>query len=238
MKKKKNKKKFFFLYQNDNTNNTKIKIFGKKFVLNNKNKCKIFMNEKEIELSEYCEIDPKFLNKYIIIRFIEKQPISDMSYMFYECTSLIAILNFFNFEMNKVTNMSCMFFGCSSLKYLNDFLLLRDINPENISYMFFGCTDLINIPNIALWNLQNIKNQKLIFGNINENIKEMYPSLSDYINNEINIIYKYDKNMNKIKLFGKIFVENNKNNCILIVNGKTLDLCEYYEIKENKNKIN
>ena len=137
----KKQKEIIFLYQTDNSKNTKIKIFDKKFILNNKNKCKIFMNEKEIELAEYCDIDPKFLNEnnIVIIKFIEKQTINDMSYMFYNCISLKAIYNFSNFDMSKVTNMSYMFYGCSSLKYLNDFLLLKDINSENISYMFFGC---------------------------------------------------------------------------------------------------
>ena len=232
--KEKKQKEIIFLYQKDN-NNTRIKIFDEKFILNNKNKCKIYINEKEIELAEYYDIDPNFLNKNIIIRFIEKQTIDDMSYMFYNCPSLISIHNFCNFDMSKVTNMSYMFYGCSSLKYLNDFLLLKDINPENISYMFVGCRALLNLPNISLWNLQNIKKKELIFGNINQNIKEIYPNLYDFMNNEIDIIYKYDKNMNKIKLFGKSFVNNNKNNCILIINKKILDLCEYYEIKENKN---
>ena len=231
----KKQKEIIFLYQNNNSKNAKIKIFDKKFILNNRNKCKIFMNEKEIELAEYCDIDPNFLNKKIIIRLIEKKPINDMSYMFYNCTSLIAIYNFSKFDMNKVINMSYMFFGCSSLKYLNDFLLLKDINPENISYMFFGCKALKNLPNITLWNLQNIKNQELIFGNIDQNIKEIYPNLSDYMNNEIDIIYKYDKNMSKIKLFGSIFVKNNKNKCLLIIDNKMKELCEDYEIKENKN---
>jgi len=235
--KEKKQKEIIFIYQNDNYKNTQIKIFGKKFILNNKNKCKIFINEKEIELTEYYDIDPNFLNKNIIIRFIEKQIINDMSYMFYDCTSFKEIYNFSNFDMSKVTNMSYMFCGCSSLKYLNDFLLLKDINPKNISYLFFGCKALINLPNIKLWNLQNIKNQELIFGNINEKISEKYPNLSDFMNNnEIDIIYKYDKNMNKIKLFGKIFVENNKDNCLLVINNKIVPLIEYYEIQENKNQ--
>jgi len=195
------------------------------------------MNEKEIEFAEYCDIEPNLLNTKIIIKLAEKQTINDMSYMFKNCTSLIAIHNFSNFDMSKVINMPCMFFGCSSLKYLNDFLLLKDINPENISCMFFGCRSLINLPNITSWNLQNIKKQELIFGNRNENIKDIYPNLSNYMNNEIDIIYKYDKNMKKIKLFGKNFVENNKNNCILIIDDNLKELCEDYEIKENKNII-
>jgi len=138
--------------------------------------------------------------------------------------------------MNKITNMSYMFWGCSSLKYLNDFLLLKDINPENISYMFFSCRSLINLPNISLWNLQNIKNKEFIFGNINPNIKEMDPNLLDYMNNEIDIIYKFEKNTDKVKLFDNTFVEKNKNNCILIISKKIKALCEYYELNENENK--
>ena len=51
--KEKKQKEIIFLYQNDNPKNAKIKIFGKNFILNNKNKFKILMNEKEIELAEY-----------------------------------------------------------------------------------------------------------------------------------------------------------------------------------------
>ena len=40
--------------------------------------------------------------------------------------------------------------------------------------------------------------------------------------NEINIMYKVDNN-NKIKLFGEDFVERNKNNCQIIINGKKMN---------------
>ena len=38
--------------------------------------------------------------------------------------------------------------------------------------------------------------------------------------NKLTIIYKIDKNKDKIKLFGEDFVENNKNNSYLIIDGK------------------
>ena len=50
--KEKKQKELIFLFQNDK-NKTRIQIFGKRFILNNKNKFKILMNEKEIELAEY-----------------------------------------------------------------------------------------------------------------------------------------------------------------------------------------
>ena len=62
-----------------------------------------------------------------------------MSYMFYNCSSLIE-LDLSNFNTNNVTNMSYMFFGCSSLKELN----LSNFNTNNvinISGLFGGCSD-------------------------------------------------------------------------------------------------
>ena len=44
--------------------------------------------------------------------------VTDMSLMFYKCSSLKE-LNLNNFNTNNVTNMRWMFSGCSSLKELN-----------------------------------------------------------------------------------------------------------------------
>ena len=62
-----------------------------------------------------------------------------MSYMFYNCSSLIE-LDLSNFNTNNVINMSYIFFDCSSLKELN----LSNFNTNNvinISGMFGGCSD-------------------------------------------------------------------------------------------------
>ena len=54
------------------------------------------------------------------------------------------------------------------------------------------------------------------------------------INNEMTIIYKNDEN--KIKLFDKDFINNNKDNCYLIINNEKTELKEYLEINNNKLK--
>ena len=54
------------------------------------------------------------------------------------------------------------------------------------------------------------------------------------INNEMTIIYKNDEN--KIKLFDKNFINNNKDNCYLIINNEKTELKEYLEINNNKLK--
>jgi V8-like Glu-specific endopeptidase len=57
--------------------------------------------------------------------------------------------------------------------------------------------------------------------------------------NKIKLIYKINKNDNqKIhKIFGKKFVENNKNNIDLIIKGKTIKLVSHYELREEENNI-
>ena len=55
------------------------------------------------------------------------------------------------------------------------------------------------------------------------------------MNNEMELIYQSDENNNDgyINLFGKSFVENNKNNCLLIINNKLYNLMDRYNIQEN-----
>ena len=56
------------------------------------------------------------------------------------------------------------------------------------------------------------------------------------IYNEISLIYKVKEKNNKIKLFGHEFVNNNKDNCIIIIDKEELKLCQYYKQEENKFK--
>ena len=60
--------------------------------------------------------------------------------------------------------------------------------------------------------------------------------IDDYISNRINnkstpnymtLKYKIDKNKKGIRLFGTTFVNKNKNNCKLIINGKDFEFCYY-----------
>ena len=73
--------------------------------------------------------------------------ITDMSYMFSECTSLTN-LDLSNFITNNVTNMSYMFCDCSGLKELN-LSKFNTNNVTNMSYMFSKCSGLkeLNLSN-------------------------------------------------------------------------------------------
>ena len=50
--------------------------------------------------------------------------------------------------------------------------------------------------------------------------------------NQMTLIYSIDYNKDSIRIFGKDFVENNKNNCYLIKDGKQKELCEWLNIKK------
>ena len=48
------------------------------------------------------------------------------------------------------------------------------------------------------------------------------------------MIYKIEKNTEKLTILGKDFIKNNKNKCKLIINNKKYSLDEFFIIKENK----
>ena len=70
----------------------KIKIFGKDFIKNNKNKCKIIIEGKEEEIKEYININKTLKNKTILeIKLKEIATVTDMSYMFFYCSNLLSL---------------------------------------------------------------------------------------------------------------------------------------------------
>ena len=92
---------------------------------------------------------------------------------------------------------------------------------------YYDYTNLIELIEILIYN-------KKFFPNYSHylNISNFY----DYLCEKLEIeYYSYlDQSEQDIRIFGNEFVENNKNNCHLIINGKTVNLCEKYKIKENE----
>jgi surface protein len=94
-----------------NNKEEKIKIFGEKFIDNNKDKCNLIIYGKEYRLCEYIDknIIENNINNYLEIRLKETQKITNMSYMFSYCNSLLEIPDISNWNTKNVTDMSCMF---------------------------------------------------------------------------------------------------------------------------------
>ena len=68
------------------------KLFGERFVKNNKNKCKIIINGKKEEICCYLSNYHEYLNEgKLEIKLIDIKNISDISFMFSGCLSLISL---------------------------------------------------------------------------------------------------------------------------------------------------
>ena len=86
--------------------------------------------------------------------------VTNMSFMFFNCTSL-ASLDLSSFNTKSVTDMSSMFLLCTSLDSLN----LSSFNTENVtdlSGMFCGCTSLTSL-DLSSFNTENVTNMSGMF---------------------------------------------------------------------------
>ena len=94
----------------------KLRIFGNYFIKNNINKCKIIYNNEEYNLCEYInDIDEDYnTNNIITIKLKGYNNITDMSYMFNNCTQLSSLPDISKWNTSNVNDMSDMFYGCKS----------------------------------------------------------------------------------------------------------------------------
>ena len=91
-----------------------INIFGAEFVKNNKNICKMIIDEKEYEISEKYKIT-NFNNNILEIKLKGIENVTNMSCMFDGCLSLSSLPDISKWNTNNVTNMSEMFYGCLNI---------------------------------------------------------------------------------------------------------------------------
>ena len=182
------------------------------FIENNKNKCKMIINNKESELMEECFLGSND-NEIILLNI---KQITDMSYMFYNCTSLLEIYGIDKWDTSSVTNMSNLFYYCNNLKNLPDiskwntknvinmnnmfsgckFTSLPDISlwdtssVTNMSYMFFDCKNINQLPDISKWNISKVNNLSHMFHNC-ESLKEI-PLLDNWdLRSVVDISYMF-----------------------------------------------
>ena len=98
-----------------------IRLFGEMFVKNNINNCYLLIDDEEIELCDYLELNEEQKKKnYLKIKLIEKNKITNMSNMFNGCYSLKELPDISKWDFKNVTNMSHMFSWCNSLKKIPD----------------------------------------------------------------------------------------------------------------------
>ena len=154
-----------------NNSDKRIKLFGKKFIENNKKNCKIIIDNKEQEIIEYIDINKKMkMKNELEIKLKEIKTITNLSYMFgdiclTDCNKLISLPDICNWDTKNVTNMSSMFSSCSSLSSLPDISKWDTKNVINISNLFYSCSSLSALPDISKWDTENVTNMSHMFSN-------------------------------------------------------------------------
>ena len=172
-----------------------------------------FLNYEDLEFNLNSE---NILNKDI---FIIPYSLNDKNM---KKGKILKIINF-GFEHSINYNDVCM--GNLIISVENQKII--GINNNNNSGIFIGeIIKQLEINKKENKNCQDLKESSISKNNICEN-------------NEIIMKYSIDKEK-KIKLLGNKFIENNINNCKLIINNKEKELCEYIEPtkiidKENDN---
>ena len=141
-----------------------IRIFGDKFVQNNKGKCIIILNGNEFELCSCLNVNKNLLiNNLFEIKLKVIKEIVDMSYMFYECSSLTCINNISNMHNENIIDISFMFYFCKSLTSLPDISKLDIKNVKKMNDMFNGCELLSCLPDISNWNTEKVEDMSNLF---------------------------------------------------------------------------
>ena len=130
---------------------------------------KIYLNEQLIntytDYTDNCQIiniSPQESNEAIInsVKLIWDNSLTDMEYMFYECSSLLTI-DLSNFDAANVNNMGNMFYGCSSLISI-DLSNFNTSNVNNMESMFYGCSSLISL-NLSNFDTSNVNIMESMF---------------------------------------------------------------------------
>ena len=193
--------------------NNKIKIFGDKFVKNNKDKCELFVFGEKYELNSHFNKSDIRLNNNIfkiILKGINK--ITDLSGMFEGCTSLISINGLSDYNLVNISDISSVFEGCESLTSLPDISNWNTINIRNMSNLFRGCTSLEKIPDISKWKTDNLINMSGLFASC-----QKLTSLPDISNwnisnvNDISELFSFCQKLSSLPDISKWNILNVKN---------------------------
>ena len=153
--------------------NDKIKLFGEKFVENNKDKCFLLINNSISELSEFINNDNKKIkDKIIKVSLIGEKDITNMSFMFYYCPRLISFSDNSKWDEKNIKYLDYMFFHCPSLTNIPDISKWDLSSLISMTNIIFDCKKLTNYSGIAKLNKNNkkkIKEMDVKFDNIIKN---------------------------------------------------------------------
>ena len=187
-----------------------LKIFGEEFVKANKDKCKMVFKAKEQELKSYISVKDMLKDK-IKIKLTNVNEITDMSFIFYDCSNLISCNDLSKWNTSKIKDMHKIFYGCSILKSLPDISFWFTSKVKDICGMFYNCISLSSIPDISDWDLSKVTNLSGLFCGC-EKIKSL-PDISRWDTSNVtnmNGLFCGCSNLEKIPNIEKWFTDKVK----------------------------
>ena len=159
------------------------------------------------------------------------------SAMFAGCTSLENINCLKNWNIKGEIDVTGMFADCTKIKNV-DVLVNWDLtNAKETSEMFYGC-----LPDIISENIKNddspngVKFYQILRDSIIEDEKEEEVEKMIYDPKIIKTVEYFIENMNwdwSINIFGKNFVEKNKDDVYLVIDGYQTELIKNYTFKKS-----
>ncbi|NMN01644.1 BspA family leucine-rich repeat surface protein [Bifidobacterium panos] len=102
------------------------------------------------------------LTGFVGLDQIDTSNVTDMSAMFYECSSLESLTLSSNFVTSSVKSMYCMFYNCSKLPSLTLPSNFDTSNVTDMSYMFTGCLKLVSL-DASSFKTSNVTNMSYMF---------------------------------------------------------------------------
>ena len=100
-------------------------------------------------------------NNKIHVKFIFKEILNDLSFLFYDCENLESI-DLTSYDTTHIKNMLCMFKGCKNLKTV-DLSTLKTNNSINMDFLFCSCS-LLKSVNFPRYHRINVTNLAIAFG--------------------------------------------------------------------------
>ena len=169
-----NEIKLYYKFNEENIKDNKVEIFGEQFVNNNYENCFLIINQINIvELNRYINLKdiydeiPKERPLFLEVQLIERKRkvMTDLSFMFYNISTITDISFSNDFELGEVRNMSYMFYNCQSTCIPNFIEKINTKNVTDMSYMFYNCSFVRQIPDISNWDVRNLKKTNNMFEN-------------------------------------------------------------------------
>ena len=156
-------KKFSLKYK-INKGDEKVKIFGEKFVANNKDNFKIIYQDKIFDLMEYFDLKNKNNDDDTLEIYLKQiNHTNNISFMFNKCSTLISLPELSGLKTNNIIKMNSIFSQCSSLSELPDISNWNTSKVSDMNYLFYKCSSLTSLPDLSKWDTGNVKYMDSMF---------------------------------------------------------------------------